>query len=128
MHAQEVADMCVRESGARGYTQSNELALLGLALVPDGDIDKKALRAGMKAGYRKAHSDERGFVFVAIILPMLISIISNWIVKWIWDHKHKDRSTIREEASLRLCELSPRWMDTLTSISTPPTNRTERQP
>lgn len=123
MHAQEIASQCVRESGALGYDQSNELALLGLALVPDGDIDKRTLRREMKSKYLAANG-EYGFVFTVIILPMLISIISNWIVKWIWDRRN--RSEIRAEATLRLYELSPRWTATLTSISSPPTKHTEQ--
>lgn len=125
MHAQEIADLCVRESGARGYEQSNELALLGLSLVPDGDIDKRALRREMKAKYLAAKG-EYGFVITMILLPLLISIISNWIVKWIWSRRN--RSEIRAEAALRLCELSPAWTGILTSTSSPPTSHTGQQP
>lgn len=126
MYAQEIADTCVRESGAMGYRQSNELALLGLALVPDGAIDKRALRREMRAKYLETRSEERGSIFLIFILPLLISIISNWIVKWIMNRQ--DRSEIRSEAAMRLYELSPRWTATLTSISSPPTNRTEQRP
>ena len=125
MYVEEIVGQCLQESGAKGYAQSRILTLVGLANVPDGEIDKKELRARMKKSYIQA-GEERGFVFMAIILPLLISLISNWIVKWIWDRKN--RSEIRTEAAARLYELSPRWMGTLTSTSTPPSNRTERQP
>lgn len=125
MHIEEVVGQCIAESGARGYSQSRVLTLVGLANVPDGEIDKKELRVRMKKAYIQA-GEERGFVFMAIILPLLISIISNWIVKWIWDKRN--RSEIRSEAAAQLCALSPKWMGTLTSTSSPPNNPGVQQP
>ena len=124
MYVEEIVGQCLQESGAKGYAQSRVLTLVGLASVPDGDIDKKELRRRMKTAYVQA-GEERGFVFMAIILPLLISLISNWIVKWIWDRTN--RSEIRTEAAARLCELSPRWMGTLTSTSTHPNSHTGQQ-
>lgn len=125
MYVEEVVGQCLQESGAKGYDQSRILTLVGLACVPDGDIDKRDLRRRMKEAYIQG-GDERGFVFTVILLPLLISLISNWIVKWIWDKKN--RSEIRAAAIERLFASSPRWTAIPTFTNTPPSNRTEQQP
>lgn len=126
MRIEEVADQCLYESGARGFKHGREVALVGLAVVPDGEINRREFRQKIRDTFCKAHSDERGSIFLIFILPMLISLISNWIVKWIWSRK--DRTEIRASATATLCGSSPRWTDTLMSINSPPSNRTEQQP
>lgn len=123
MHAEEVADLCLYESGARGLSKhAREVALVGLLVVPDGAISMREYRSRMRETYIKAHP-ERGSFFLLFVLPVLISLVSNWIAKWILDRT--DMKTIRGQAFDALTASSPRMTDTLISISSPRKNQTE---
>jgi hypothetical protein len=122
MRAEEIADQCLYESGARGFARGREVALVGLALVPDGEIDRRAYRKRIKEAYLQTYADERGSIFLIFVLPLLISLISNWIVKWIWSRTN--RQEIRSQATAALCESQPKWTGTLTSIDSPQAKHT----
>lgn len=118
MQAAEVADLCLYESGARGISKhSREVALVGLMLVPDGAISMRQYRRRMRETYLRMHP-ECGSFFVIFVLPVLISLVSNWIAKWIINRK--DMRTIRSQAFDALIASSPSMTERLTSISTPP--------
>jgi hypothetical protein len=118
LQASEVADLCLYESGARGISKhSKEVALVGLLVVPDGAISMRSYRRRMKETYLRMHP-ECGSFFVMFVLPVLISLVSNWIAKWITNRK--DMRAIRSQAFDALTESSPSLMDRLTSISTSP--------
>lgn len=123
MHAEEVVEQCLYESGARGLSQhAREVALVGLLVVPDGAVSMREYRRRIRETYIKAHP-ERGSFFILFVLPVLISLISNWIAKWILSHT--DMRTIRSQAFDALTESSPRMTDTLISISSPERKQTE---
>jgi hypothetical protein len=123
MLATEVADQCLYESGARGISKhAREVALVGLLVVPDGAVSMREYRRRIKETYLKANP-ECGSFFIIFVLPVLISLVSNWIAKWILDRK--DMKAIRSQAFDALSDSSPHWMDTRTSISFPPKNQTE---
>lgn len=117
MRATDVADQCLYESGARGLSQhAREVALVALLVAPDGAISMREYRRRIKETYLKSHP-EHGSFFLIFVLPVLISLISNWIAKWIIDRK--DMREIRSEAFDALIDSSQRWMDTLTFINSP---------
>lgn len=124
MQAAEVADLCLYESGARGISKhSREVALVGLMLVPDGAISMRQYRRRMRETYLRMHP-ECGSFFVMFVLPVLISLVSNWIAKWIINRK--DMRTIRSQAFDALIASSPSMTERLTSISTPPKIQSEQ--
>jgi hypothetical protein len=124
MLASEVADICLVESGARGISKhAKELALVGLLVVPDGAISMREFRRRMKETYLRTHP-ECGSFFIIFVMPILISLISNWIAKWIINRT--DMKTIRSQAFDALIDSSQRWTDTLTSINSPQRNHSEQ--
>lgn len=124
MLATEIVDQCLYESGARGISKhARQVALVGLLVVPDGAISMREYRRRIKETYLKT-SPERGSFFLIFVLPVLISLVSNWIAKWIINRK--DVKAIRSQAFDALIDASPHLMDTLTSISSPQRNQTER--
>lgn len=123
MLAKEIAADCLRETGARGISRhSEEIALIGLVHSSLAMTSKNKFRKQMRATFLKGHPNVGSF-FVVFILPLLISIISNWIVRWIMNRR--DLPRIQGQAYDALIELSPSTTDTLTSTSTPPKNPTE---
>jgi hypothetical protein len=124
MLASEVADICLVESGARGISKhAKELALVGLLVVPDGAVSMREFRRRMKETYLRTHP-ECGSFFIIFVMPILISLISNWIAKWIINRT--DMKTIRSQAFDALIDSSQRWTDTLTSINSPQRNHSEQ--
>jgi hypothetical protein len=118
LQAKEVADLCLYESGARGISKhSRDIALVGLLVVPDGSIGMREYRRRMKETYLRMHP-ECGSFFALFVLPVLISLVSNWIAKWIINRK--DMKRLRSEAFDALTESSPDMMARLTSTSTSP--------
>lgn len=123
MLADEIVTQCLRETGARGISKhSPELAYLGLIYAQAAVLDRRSYRAKIRGAFLRSHP-EVGSVFLVFILPLLISLISNWIIKWILNRK--DLTRIQGQAYDALIALSPRMTDTLTSTSTPPKKRTE---
>jgi uncharacterized membrane protein (DUF106 family) len=84
----------------------------------------RTYRRRIKDTFVQMHGDEYGSIFLLLVLPILISLISNWIAKWIIDRT--DMKTIRGQAYDALIELSPSSMERLTSISTPPPEQRRR--
>jgi len=118
VRAEEVVDKCLYESGARGISKhARNVAMVGLLVVPDGSISMREYRRRIRETYLKANP-ECGSFFVIFVLPVLISLVSNWISHWIINRK--DLRTIRSEAFDALTESLPRLGERLTSISTTP--------
>jgi len=125
LQASEVVDLCLYESGARGISRhSREVALIGLMVVPDGAISMRTYKRRIKDTFVRMHGDEYGSIFLLVVLPILVSLISHWIAKWIFDRK--DMKAIRGQAYDALIELSPSSMARLTSTSTPPPEQRRR--
>lgn len=118
MYADQIVAQCLYETGARGMSKySPELAYLGLLYAQD-----RAMRKKMRSAFVRSHP-QVGSVFLIFVLPLLISVISNWIVKWI--SNRTDLPRIQGQAYDALIGLSPAMTDTLISTSTPPKTRTE---
>ena len=95
----EVMSECVQDSGAgRISGRAREVALVAVSVLPAGAISMRDYRKRIKERYCETH--ECGSVFLVFVLPILISLVSNWIAKWIL--KHKDITRIRQEACAAL--------------------------
>lgn len=117
MLADEIVNDCLYETGARGISKhSPELAYLGLIYAKDAVESRRVYRSKIRSAFLRGNPDV-GSVFVIFVMPMLISLISNWIIKWILNRK--DLTRIQGQAYDALIALSPRTTATLTSTSTP---------
>jgi hypothetical protein len=115
-----VVEQCLRESGARGISShSRNVALLAILLAPPDHTYRKRIKETFKQAYPQA-----GSIFLILVLPILISVISAWISRWIINRT--DLKMTQAQAFDALIESSPSMRDTLTSISTPPTRASER--
>ena len=124
MSASEVADQCLRESGARGLSaHAKDVAMVALMLLPNGAISLREYRRRIKQVYLFARP-EHGSLFVLFVLPVLVSLISNWIVKWILNRT--DLKAIRSQAFDAIIASSPHMTGRLTSISSPAMIQRER--
>jgi len=123
MRIETIVEQCLRESGARGVSgHAREVALLALLLAPDGPVMMREYRWRIKETYLKAYP-EMGSFFVLFILPILVSLISSWVTRWIFNRKNMKAA--RAQAYDALTASSPVWTATLSSISTPQTKPTE---
>jgi hypothetical protein len=117
MTIDELVDQCLLESGARGISsRAREVALVGFVVAPTGAISLREYRRRMKKAFVAANPN-CGSVFLIIVLPILISVISAWITRWIMNRT--EMNGVRGEAYDALLACSPGWKDTLTSISMP---------
>jgi hypothetical protein len=90
--------------------------MVALMLMPNGAISMREYRRRIKEVYLSARP-EHGTFFVLFVLPVLISLISNWIAKWILNRT--DLRTIRSQAFDAIIASSPHMTVRLTSISSP---------
>lgn len=119
MRAKEVIAQCMHESGARGlHARGEEVALVAFMVAPTGEYRMKDYRKKIKQTYLDV-SPERGSVFLIFILPILISLISQWIAKWILNHTTGELMEMKSQAFDSLAASLPESMGTLTSIDSP---------
>lgn len=117
MQATEVADLCLLQSGARGISKhARDVALVALMLIPNGAISQREYRQRIRDTYLTARP-EHGSFFVLFVLPILISLVSNWIAKWILNRG--DLKRIRAQAFDAFIDSQQSMTDTRTSIPTP---------
>lgn len=120
---EEVVEQCLAETGTRKVSdRAREVALIGILVAPEGAVFMRQYRTRIKETYIKANPDVGSF-FLIFILPILVSLISNWIARWIFDRK--DMRQMRSQAFDALTESLPGWMEKRGSISTRPKNPTE---
>lgn len=95
MTAGQIADLCVRETKThRMSDKANEVALIAIACA---DQDLPAWRKKIKANYRKRHPN-CGSVFLLFVLPLIISLVSNWLAKWIFKGNQDGLDMLKAEA------------------------------
>lgn len=81
MTAQDVANDCLHHTQAEKLSgEAKEVTLIAIACA---NPNLKKWRRQIKACYRTRHP-ECGSIFLIFILPLLISLISNWLAKWIF--------------------------------------------
>lgn len=121
MRAEEIAEQCLYESGARGISRhARDVALVGLLVVPDGAISMRQYRRRIRETYLQANP-ECGSLFMLVVLPVLISLVSNWISRWIMSRT--DAREIRSQAFDELIVSLPRLGERRTYIPTTPSEQ-----
>lgn len=124
MRIKEVTEQCLYESGARGIdSRAEEIALVAMALAPEGAFRMKDYRRRIRETYLSTDA-QHGSIFLIFVLPILISIISQWIAQWIVNRTTAEVAEMKSQAIASLAESSPALAGRLTSISSPPTNQT----
>lgn len=116
MHAEEIADYCLEQTGAgKISTHARAVCYVAMLYSPTADlrVQKKQIRQAFK------DSKEYGSFFLIFVLPILISLVSNWLMKWLWSTPTTMRTirTMRKQAYAELTGLSPGMTGRLTSIS-----------
>lgn len=85
--ASKVAAECVRRTRAnRISSHARKVALIAIMLAPEGEVDLPAYRQQIKE--EVARRDQYGSVFLIIVLPILVNLISAWIVRWLNNRHH----------------------------------------
>lgn len=118
----QIADLCVRETkagsigGGADESTARTLVIIGIQVMPDDVklVDKKELRRAMAVKYKAEH--KTGFLFSMVVLPIMISLISHWLVKWFTDHPL--RLTEVKAGAATLCNCPSRTEGTATCMST----------
>jgi len=106
----QIADLCVRETkagsvgGGADDATARALVVIGIQAMPDNVtlVDKKELRRAMAVKYKAEH--KTGFLFSMIVLPVMISLISHWLVKWFTDHPLRLREVKAGEVTSYSCQ------------------------
>jgi len=94
MRAARIAEACVNQSGAGAISdKAGELALIAISCA---EPDMQAWRKNIRRIYRKRNPN-CGSVFLIFILPLLVSLISNWLAKWLF--KESDLPEIKAAAT-----------------------------
>jgi hypothetical protein len=116
MRAEEVIDQCLYETGARGVSpHAREVALIALLYAPPQNM--RDYRRQIRSAFKR--SEEYGSVFLLIVLPILVSLISAWINRWLFKTGTTDLRAMKAQAYDELTDVSPQLTATLTSIHTP---------
>ena len=77
VNAEQVARLCVQQTKTNQMSKhALTAAMAGLAAC---DGQEPNLRRAIRAAYVAEHRP--GFVFTMIVLPLLISLVSQWIIK-----------------------------------------------
>lgn len=81
-----VADECVRVTKASQMSPlAKDIALAAIAEYPDGELSLPAYRAAIAK--RVKAERQCGFFFSVFVLPLMISVISGWVVQWFANRK-----------------------------------------
>lgn len=95
MTAGQVADLCVRETRVGEMSAAaKDVALIAIACA---NPDMKAWRRQIKANYRK-RNPKAGSFFLIFVLPLIISLVSNWLAKWIFKGNPIGLDVLKAEA------------------------------
>lgn len=102
MLASQIARRCAEETGAARMSRyGEEVALLAML---NANEDKSAWKKSVRQAFRARHQ-ECGSVFLLIVLPILINLISAWLAKWIFQEHPTSLAHIQWEAGIALGSL-----------------------
>lgn len=76
-------------------SMAKAIALAAIAEYPDGDVDLPVYRMAIRERITK--EKKCGFFFTMFVLPLMISLISGWVVQWFTNRK-TGLSELRAEA------------------------------
>ena len=118
MRAEEVADICLEETGA-GRISKHAREVCYVSMLNASTAGMKTHAAHVRKVFKQ--SGEYGSFFLLIVLPVLISLVSQWLARWLWSESRTESEvrTMKSQAFDALTELRPSMTATLTSISTP---------
>jgi hypothetical protein len=119
LQAEQIVAQCQRETGLRG-DRAREVILIALLVAPDKEEPIRQYRNRIRETYLRS-MPERGSFFLFFVLPILVSVISTWINRWIWDQR--DFKAVRSEAFDLLIDSSLTTAERLTSISSTRSNQ-----
>lgn len=95
MNARDVAGACLHFTNAEKLSsKAGEVALIAIACATP---DRKKWRRQIVANY-KTRNPKCGSFFLIFILPLLISLISNWLAKWIFKEPATVLATMKADA------------------------------
>jgi hypothetical protein len=95
MTARDVADRCLQDTGAGTLSgKAGEVALIAIACATP---DKRKWRKQIATNYKTRHP-ECGSIFLIFVLPLLISLISNWLARWIFSEPASTLAAMKAEA------------------------------
>ena len=95
MTAGQIADLCVRETKTHKMSDTaKDVALIAIACA---DQDMKAWRKKIRANYKARHP-QCGSIFFVFVLPLIISLVSNWLAKWIFKGNQDGLDMLKTEA------------------------------
>lgn len=95
MTARDVANECLHYTHAEKLSgKAQEVALIAIACATE---DRKEWRRLIKENYRKRNPNCGSF-FLIFILPLLISLVSNWLAKWIFKGYPSGLEILRADA------------------------------
>ena len=99
-YATELADQCVRQTKAEKISRhARKVALVALSILPDGEVDPREYRRAISKECRQRY----GSLFLVIVLPIIINLISDWIIRWINNRKPGSPMTsVRQDAKAAL--------------------------
>ena len=99
--ASGIADMCVQQTRADEMSRhAKRIALAAIAVYPEGEVRLKEYK---RAIAKKVKEDKRcGFIFTMIVLPIIISVISQWLVKWFMNRRKTDWNQMKAQAEMSL--------------------------
>jgi hypothetical protein len=120
--ASRLAEQCADESGAgRLHQKAVEVALIAIQTCTGED--RQAWKRAVRNAYRQSHP-ECGSFFLIFVLPVLISLVTQWLSKWIFKQDIAVIEALREQAATDL-GLRRRSEATPTSTNTPPMKPSE---
>lgn len=95
--AEQVARRCMRETRVDEMSPlAKDIALIAIAEYPDGEVDPSAYRKAIKE--RLVKERKCGFFFTVFVLPLMISLISGWVLQWFTNRK-TDLESLRASAN-----------------------------
>ena len=81
--AQRIAQLCGDETNvSRMSIYGSKVALVALMCCPNPPVVKSAYRKRVAKEFKKAHP-ECGSILLLILLPIIINLVTHWILKWI---------------------------------------------
>lgn len=115
----DVVDRCLQETGAgKVSAQARDVALVGILVAPDGAIGTREYRRRIKETYLR-YAPEYGSFFLLVILPIIVSLISHWLARWLFGQETTIRK-MRSQAFDRLSASLPGFRDTHMSTNSLP--------
>lgn len=95
MRARAIARKCIDECGAaRMSDKAEDVAMIAIATA---EPDLRAWRKKIRSAVRSSNQ-EYGSIFLIIVLPIIVNLISAWLAKWIFNEHPRSLEALRMDA------------------------------